>query len=372
MHALAAGTAASALSLSARGARQTLRMGASVAVFTKASIRKWRAEQAELRREGQSSTASTESSLLTPALRVARTLAIPAQSAADLASASAGASDVTHPSSMLSPVASRGTPSSVQPTNLSTKRLASRRVPAQAPKRKRPKYTQSVLDFGQRDVDWKTCAACGMGYVGGSGDDIARHRRMCRKLVRESARGCSAMDYSSWSGDGEWLLGRIGDGRKIVGVREGCRDLLRAKAVDRHVTEVLGGEGGGIEGMRGRWLGVFVIGEGRVLAYALVEVVKSGRKVCVVDRGRVVVKAGGGRIQGTRMGVRRVWAEVESRRSRLAMSALDAGRKFLLPGQLLGRDAVAFTTPTESGAGFAKKYCGGEEIVVYVDSDVAG
>eukprot|EP00173_Palmaria_palmata_P005516 Plantae.Rhodophyta-Palmaria_palmata.ctg9954.p1 GENE.Plantae.Rhodophyta-Palmaria_palmata.ctg9954~~Plantae.Rhodophyta-Palmaria_palmata.ctg9954.p1 ORF type:complete len:175 (-),score=36.21 Plantae.Rhodophyta-Palmaria_palmata.ctg9954:9-533(-) len=168
------------------------------------------------------------------------------------------------------------------------------------------------------------------------------------------------------------FLVEIGDGRKVVGVREGKRDLRRVKAVDRYVAEILGGEGGGIEGMRGRWLGVFVIGDERVLAYALVEVVKSGRKVCVVDKGRVVVKAGGGRIQGTRMGVRRIWAEVESRRRGLAMSALGTGRRFLLPGQLLGRDAVAFTTPTESGAGFAKKYCGREEIVVYDDSNVAG
>jgi len=68
------------------------------------------------------------------------------------------------------------------------------------------------------------------------------------------------------------------------------------------------------------------------------------------------------------MGVSRIWVTAEYRRAHVAQRLLDAARKSFVPGLELGKDRVAFSQPTSSGARLARSWFGCEDgWLVYSD-----
>jgi hypothetical protein len=224
---------------------------------------------------------------------------------------------------------------------------------------KRPRYTQAVLDVGQRGVDWTKCARCGMQYVGGAPADVRRHKRSCKRLADEAAHGPPAMNFTTWTRGGAAPVATLPGGGRVFDVADlAAGNERRAARVDEHLRGVLGvdrGEAGDIAGQSVVLLHV----DGAtswITAYVAVQLVGGGRRARIDGDGRASLVPDSRPVVARMAGVLRVWVAREGRRRALASKLLDLARHRLLPGTVLPKSAVAFTTPTQSGAAFAVGY----------------
>lgn len=315
-------------------------------VYTKESLREWRAQQARL----SASTASDASTA------------------------------ITTPSS-----------SSSLPEQ-SSEPLGSQRKPW--PVRKRRRLTQTCIDAGQRGLDWTACKKCGMQYVGGSAEDASRHKAACARIAR-AARAPPALNFAAWKDvyrtreDG--LLLRRPNGDRVVAVGASfTHNLRRAEDVDAFVTGKLGIDSERLASIACPWLAlVYVDGDAkRITGYALVQLVSGGRLARIGEDGCAVLIEGEKRVSRELLGVRRIWVAEACRRKSRASLLVDAARAAVVPGALFSRCRVAFTTPTQSGARFAVRYSNSAQgegdkprgalsaaaqsaVVIYDDSDIA-
>jgi hypothetical protein len=315
-------------------------------VYSKAHVRKWREEQRK--------------------------------SAAASASPAADANEPAAP-----PTASPGV------DNLAQKRSRAEQPRASYPP-KRKRYTQSVLDLGQRGVDWTSCAKCGMQYVGGATADVRQHRASCKRLADRVAIGLPGLNFAHWDdvySDVEaGGLATLPDGSRVIGVRGGStRNFRRLAAIDAFVCESLGAGTENLKSLPQTWMALLYVhaASRRVAAFALVQSVCGGRVARIDGDGRAQLVTDASRVQQAMVGVRRVWVAKEHRRKYLGTRLLEVATRYLLPERALAHCAVAFTTPTQAGASFAIGYyreknhglalCGldCDEIFVYDDADLA-
>lgn len=318
-------------------------------VYSKASIRKWRERQ----RRAEPAAPNDDTATATPA--DSQSLQQPADDA---------------------------------PSNLSVKRTRAN-GPRLTPTKRRKRYSQSVLDLGQRGVDWTTCSKCGMQYVGGSPADVQQHRASCKRLASRVSEGPAALNFSLWDdvyddADSGGLVS-FPDGSRVVAVRRGtAKNMRRAAAIDAHVCAVLGTVEEVLHRTSGGWMALFYVhGKSRrVTAYALVQPVARGRWVLLDDDGQAQLLADAPALERVMLGVRRIWVVKENRQQAHATRLLETGARFLLSSHALPPSHAAFTTPTKLGASFAvgyvRKWCNKEsggvadrrQIIVYNDNDV--
>lgn len=248
------------------------------------------------------------------------------------------------------------------PSNLSAKRTQPDR-PHLSPTKKRKRYSQSVLDVGQRGVDWTACPKCGMQYVGGSPADVQQHRASCKRIASRASEGPAALNFSLWddvyNDSSSGGLATFPDGSRVIAVRcEWAKNMRRAAAIDAHVCATLGTVDEELRQTSGRWMALFYVhGKSRrVVAYALVQPVARGSRVLLGRDGQAQLLAGDSAVQRVMLGVRRIWAAKEHRRKAHATRLLETGARFLLSSRTLLPSHVAFTTPTRVGASFAVGY----------------
>lgn len=261
---------------------------------------------------------------------------------------------------------------------------------------------QTYLDAGQRGVDTRTCAACGMVWAPGLPQDERDHAAHCASsagggdgaarlqlpfapakedaVVAQFTMPAPAGDWGARGGD---VPARVVMVRAPADGGGGCAAAPSAAARRGRVWEVrallarvLGegsdpegwGERGGAGAASGagaapppprevvRW--VCVVG-GRVAGVAVTQ------RIATAFPTRVVVASPGGERQLTvdvaaprpaQLGVAQVWVHPACRRAGVATALLDAARAHAVYAHRVPPAALAFSAPTGAGEALARAY----------------
>ena len=66
------------------------------------------------------------------------------------------------------------------------------------------------------------------------------------------------------------------------------------------------------------------------------------------------------------LGIRALWVSKQHRRQGIAQCLVDVARKHVRFGQVVARDTVAISDPTEDGLSFLMNYCGSNSVLSFI------
>eukprot|EP00117_Sycon_ciliatum_P024574 scpid77411/ scgid0089/ N-acetyltransferase ESCO1; CTF7 homolog 1; Establishment factor-like protein 1; Establishment of cohesion 1 homolog 1 len=253
---------------------------------------------------------------------------------------------------------------------------------APTPKRRRGKFKidekQLFLNFGQKNIGHTTCKECGMTYSPGL--EETQHR-----VYHDNADKLAFVGWKS-----EAVLSTYDNGRCIMVLPSApARQWKKAEAVISVVDEELGFcEEVPISPLSKVLL---YISNRKVIGCLVAQPVEKAcpllpptpddsdlnleisdssyaAETSFLDSSASYCNKVGGEAAPVVCGVSRIWVTSDFRRKGIATRMLDCLRKNFFSGfsnQVVEKQQVAFTTPTESGQAFAKSYMHGESVLVY-------
>ena len=261
---------------------------------------------------------------------------------------------------------------------------------AKTNKRKKKPLAQLFLDFGQRSFGVRTlCETCGMLYDKHLPEDVRQHVKVCRNYAlgvpfQNQDGRVVARFQSNGSGNGN------GSGEYIVEIRPSDSSSLLKKLaqVQQIVDQELGaaprsdvtsalGKTSHCNGVRddsskpaskrrrmnsqpqaaatksklpSPTTAFLYIRDRRVVGYATVEIIRHAYRA--KNQWERHLKP-----ERAMMGIRHLWVHSRARKIGVATRLVDSARCKLVFGLVVPKDQIAFSSPTQSGLAFGKKYC---------------
>ena len=280
----------------------------------------------------------------------------------------------------ITPVSSISTDASTTVTKASTSTLhGTVATPEHTPlSTQQPKRFQQVyLDCGQSDLGRKVCEKCGMLYVPGVTEDVQAHVRICRErcegILWRTVRGQRVhpmpMDRESRSDSSIVSIHQLPKSQSAFPVA--------LAAVYQEVVQDLGmDERAPLVGytiwlyLRKQRVVGFVATRPVSEAYSFAAVSQGGGEQPnndglsitmdpVSDRSTLPTKK-------VMLGVAILWTHDRFRHQNIATQLVTAARHHSFFGMVVPVDSLAFSTPTQAGFSFAKKYCNGsDKVLIY-------
>lgn len=231
-------------------------------------------------------------------------------------------------------------------------------------------FQQMYLDLGQRDFSKRTlCMVCGMMYdAHGVREDIEQHNRVCKDFVQgvpfhaSQARvvakddTCSIVEVreEEWSSRGREVKCGVNSLYltvffNLLQIRPSDSYALRKKVMQ--VRTIVDDELGYVPSdldtaLRSAYL---YIRKRRVVGLVTAEVIDCGYALqSNFERSTHPRKA--------MIGVHHMWVHSKFRKQGIATRLVDAVREKMIFGLVVPPELVAFSSPTEAGVKFAKRY----------------
>lgn len=212
---------------------------------------------------------------------------------------------------------------------------------------------QTYLDLGQKSFAKRTiCNTCGMLYVHGLNEDSQQHSRICMDYMKGVPFTIPQARLVS-----SYLNG------SIVEVRHSDNYSLRSKV--KRVKEIVDRDLGFVpsETTSPETRTVYLyIANKRVVGFASAEIIKHAFVLHnSFERSTEP--------QNAMAGVHQLWVHAKFRNQGIATRLVDTIREKLVFGLTVPKVFLAFSSPTEAGARFARNYCGVDngtkDILVY-------
>lgn len=225
------------------------------------------------------------------------------------------------------------------------------------PPRKEKRLQQVYLDCGQSDLGQSICAKCGMLYVPGVAEDVQAHTKICRERCEGiSWRSVQGQRIHSVDGDSSITSITISKSKpKLSSVLE---------EVYEQVVQDLGMDG--TASLAGYTLWLF-LRKHRVVGFLATQPVSTAYLLSDDDHGSLAL---GSSVTTApikvMLGVAILWTHDRFRQQGVATKLVTAARNHSFFGMRVPTNKVAFSTPTQAGWSFAKKYFGGtNQVLVY-------
>mmetsp|Transcript_10085 Transcript_10085/g.14805 ORF Transcript_10085/g.14805 Transcript_10085/m.14805 type:complete len:334 (-) Transcript_10085:30-1031(-) len=198
---------------------------------------------------------------------------------------------------------------------------------------------QLYLDLGQKNFGKQTiCEICGMLFVHGLSEDDRQHKRVCQdfqKGVQFQAKNARIVEKTK-NGD-------------IVEIRPSDCYELRQKL--KRVLKIVQNDLGFVNSLElaNEKTGYLFVRGKRVVGMALAEVTSKAFVLeSNMDRSNEARKA--------MVGIHQIWVHHKCRRMGIATQLVDSIRTKFIFGLVVPSQMLAFSSPTELGASFARKY----------------
>ena len=232
---------------------------------------------------------------------------------------------------------------------------------------------QLYLDFGQSNFGQRTiCKTCHHLYVNGQPEDEANHKKICRQYAlgvpflgwkdeRVVQRYASSTDDISTDEFRERKI-NINEGDRIVEVRwcDASQRLRKIEQVKEIVDDEMGfasSSGSKVTLEKGK-VAFLYVSKKRVVGLCIVQVLR--RAYILGDN-----QSRSNQSYPALMGIYQIWTHQNTRRSSIATKLVDAARRKLVYGTVIPLDMIAFSSPTNLGAKFARNYTRMERPKVY-------
>ena len=209
---------------------------------------------------------------------------------------------------------------------------------------RRKKASQQVyLDFGQASFGKRIiCKVCGHLYVNGQAEDEAIHRTVCSHYQ-------FGIPFHGWKN--ERIALDINRDDRIVEIRpnDSKQKLNKLEQVKNIADTDMGFAPRGKSILQPGEHAFLYIRKKRIVAFAIIQ---------KIDHAYILQKNNvrNNQICDATMGVYQIWVHRQHRRTGLASSLINTARRKILYGIVISPNMIAFSSPTESGTAFAKKY----------------
>ncbi|CAB9527141.1 N-acetyltransferase ESCO2 [Seminavis robusta] len=234
------------------------------------------------------------------------------------------------------------------------------------PKKKQKKQQQLYLDFGQRDFGKQiVCQTCGMLYVHGVEEDIKLHERICKDYhegVSFHPQSCRIVDKATTKKDGGF----------IVEVRPSDSYAQRQKVKQAMVIvdKELGfapqstADAASQDGEKPKTVYLF-IRQKHIVGVLSVEMIKQAFPLVqpatdddsTDDNPQPLQQLARSQTPTHAiLGIHKIWVHSTARKQKVASRLMDAARARMVYGTVVSPHMVAFSSPTEAGARFARQY----------------
>lgn len=237
------------------------------------------------------------------------------------------------------------------------------------------RLVQMFLDVGQKNFFSTTCSECGFVYTPGKKEEERLHLSH-----HEAALSLNMIKLKTLPAGSVLLMddGKLGQIYKMYYFKN---RLGSGKSMIASICKLLQKEMGTCDG----WIdnndaiiyiyrnsskemtGCVILEVNPVIAYQA-SLTDRGIKDNVRDQtlqGIVVGNRDKREIKKSQCAVRLMWTSKSCRRQKIASKLLDCARAQLIPGQIIPRENVAFSQPSQDGGIFILRYTGSSEFLVY-------
>lgn len=277
-------------------------------------------------------------------------------------------------------------------SNTKTKTIDSSKVkvsrPAVNKKRKHQTSNQLFLDFGQDSFGKQTlCNICGMLRVHGLDEDDVQHDKICKEYQE-------GVTHLGWKNE-RMVVAFNGTDDRILEVRSDDPLLHRNKVVEVQaiVNKELGfarrqnddidnavSGGGGIAGDINMTCYLY-ISKKRVVGLMMVKRIQRAYELLQPSNKETSHYNGDDKRNGNDnlslsisrslkpsralLGIHQIWVHKLHRHCGIASKLVSAARDYLIFGMSVPIELIAFSSPTEEGLRFAKRYVGSDRPLIY-------
>ena len=217
------------------------------------------------------------------------------------------------------------------------------------------KKQQLYLDFGQKSFGKRTlCPICNMLYVNGLEEDEVQHSKICQQYKL----GVSYHGFKR-----ERLIQMCEDGEKIIEIRstDPPRHLMKVSQVKTIVEKDMSFTSNNSK-LPDLTYYLYISSKKTIVGFLSVHPLSEAYPVISYDinmRSQIPKKV--------TMGIYLIWTLKSNRRKGIANKLVDAARERFVYGMRVEKEKIAFSSPTEHGMQFAKKYIGIEKKVLVYD-----
>lgn len=235
----------------------------------------------------------------------------------------------------------------------------------QRPSKRNVRYTQSRLQLGQKTAQFIKCPKCGMTYNQSSVSDTAIHKKYHTIRIQgkkwSSKWGVQVASYPTGSNPTppSSSSSRSTSGEKIVMIRPGHSGEVAA-AMDimnlaNHELNAPDDENDFWSSENGGGKAFVYVKNERAVGAITVEVLQAGRgRWLVYDTRAIVEKV----FPDFTLGISRIWVCRAQRRLGIATKLIEAARENTIHGQIVPKNMVAWSQPSDSGGKLALSYNG--------------
>jgi hypothetical protein len=260
---------------------------------------------------------------------------------------------------------------------------------------KRPAKKQMMIDLGECKSQ-KRCKDCGMEYIPTNPKDVAVHKKFHQSNLKGMDVDKTFLEKAKpnciWkNGQGAFIIvvGRIDNAyiRKrvmkvldLVNMELGAltmteeqiwsqidiRDKAQSQSMEKPASESKMTEECIMKTRSDRYRVYLYIEKQKCIGLCLAETITKAYSVLASDEaGKPQAKASSVDNSSIRisedaaaamMGISRIWTSTSHRNAGIARSLLDCARRNFLYGLAVGKDQIAFSQPTDSGAKLARKW----------------
>ncbi|CAD5112193.1 DgyrCDS1426 [Dimorphilus gyrociliatus] len=212
------------------------------------------------------------------------------------------------------------------------------------------KKVQMILDAGQKRIGMQICNTCGMTYFLGNKEDEALHAKLHAK---------NPFKFPGWKT--EKVMQFLPNGDRIIVITSDNKAQMRKL---KQIESVLNTEFGTPNEVEQNYCVTYLyISDKNVVGYCVAtKISKANRIIDSNDDGLIETSETEG---PARCGIYRIWVHRDSRRQKVATKMLNCIRQSYILGQVLEKDDLAFSDPTNDGNCLATKYFGTKNYLVY-------
>ncbi|KAL3811911.1 hypothetical protein ACHAXA_001436 [Cyclostephanos tholiformis] len=237
------------------------------------------------------------------------------------------------------------------------------------PAKKRKQSNQLFLDFGQKSFGKQTvCNVCGMLRVHGLDEDDSQHDKICK----EYQEGVTCLGWKN-----ERMVAAFGKDERILEVRPDDAHQHKNKVSEARVivdlelgfaTRQREDPPGGIVGNETCYL---YISKKRIVGLLLVKRIQRAYELIPSKGNHEQNKGNSSSISRSLkpskalLGVHQIWVHKSHRHRGIASRLVTAARDHLIFGMYVPLELVAFSSPTNEGLRFAKRYVGSDRPLIY-------
>lgn len=230
------------------------------------------------------------------------------------------------------------------------------------------KSKQTILDFGQKNIGYKHCKDCGMMYNLNDEQDYEIHKSYHRqketilkfngwkseKVVKDYAieGRCIVIESNI---DNKIALKKANDVLKYVDTQLG---ILNSSQLSIDLEQSIDNT------EMDHYKYYLYISGTKIIGFCLTETITKAHKIQIGSDSECVSYDQTQTIDAM-CGISRIWVEPSQRRKGIATKLIDCVRANFIYYQILKKNQIAFSDPTEAGRNLAKNYFGNEEFLVY-------